>query len=218
MYKDIENYVNECNECPKTGRKIVQSINNIIRTTRPNELWEMDLIRRIKDPDGGNYFILVAVDHYTKWMEAKLLANKDAFSVCKAIKELILDKHGHPECILTDNGKEFRNSHIHELISKYKLSWLFNSPGHHKTTGLVERANQTLFTKIKKLSGFGKTDWKEVIGKAVYGYNISFNRTMHTSLIMIKYGIIPDLNIDRKLNKINRTVSVEEKMAKRDRK
>lgn len=136
-----------------------------------------------------------------KMVWSGLLENKDAETVCNAFKQIILDKHGIPECILTDNGKEFRNSYIADLCEKYKLKWRYNSPNYHKTTGLVERANQTLFRKIQKLSNFGEKDWKRVVQKAAYGYNISYNRSIDTSPILNQYETIPDLEVDTKFKK-----------------
>lgn len=62
LYNDIEEYVKKCHICSKEGNKIPQTFNNIIRTTRPNQMWQIDLIGRILDKDGKNYFIFVAID------------------------------------------------------------------------------------------------------------------------------------------------------------
>lgn len=45
----------------------------ILVTNRPNELWECDTIERLTDRDGKSKFILVMIDHYSKWTEAVVL-------------------------------------------------------------------------------------------------------------------------------------------------
>jgi hypothetical protein len=50
------------------------------------------------------------------------------------------------------------------------------SPYSPTTTGLVERFNQTLINKLKKLSLFGHKDWEEMLPSAVTVYNISYHR------------------------------------------
>ncbi|KAM0687953.1 retrotransposon-like protein 1 [Conglomerata obtusa] len=66
--------------------------------------------------------------------------------------------------------------------------------------GCVERANQTIFNKIKKLSDFGRLDWKRHVQQATEGYNMSFHRAIDTCPYMMKYGKLPQLKIDNKLD------------------
>lgn len=79
-------------------------------------MWEVDLVGKIHEEGGGKY-IFVAVDHYTKWVETKVLDQKKATGIYNAIKELIIDKHGIHCRILSDNGLEFKNKEI-ELLKK----------------------------------------------------------------------------------------------------
>lgn len=95
-----------------------------------------------------NRFIFVAIDHYSKWIETRVLKSMDKNSITKCIEECIIKKHGVPKRILTDNEKEFDNNMCRELAIKYNFVWDFNSPYHHKSVGAIERANQTLWKKL----------------------------------------------------------------------
>ena len=108
-------------------------------------------------------FILVAIDHYTKWIETAIISSKDANSTAKLIKELIIEKHGVPNRILSYYGLEFNNSVIRELATKYGINCEFGSPNHHQTVGVIERTNQTLIYKLKKLSEFSETSWERAL-------------------------------------------------------
>lgn len=218
MYADIDEYVAKCVICLKSGEKIAQTKNNVVSTSRPNELWEIDLIGRVMDKYGNNFYILVGIDHYTKWVETHLLKNKTGEEVAKVIEEKILKRHGIPERILTDNGCEFRNQSIEKLKAKYKLKWEFNSPGHHETMGCVERANKSIFSNIRKLSNYGKQDWRKVIEDATYGYNISLNRAIGTSPMLIKYGRVPDMEVDKIYDKVGWTTPIDHLRKVRDKK
>ena len=132
--------------------------NRIIKSTFPNEIWEIDLIGRIPgNTQYDNKYILIAIDHYTKWIEAKVIQSKTAAEICKAVQELIIDKHGIPTRIITDPGLEFNNQQTRELAQRVNMQWDFASPRHHETIGAVERANQTIFNILKKLTNFGST-------------------------------------------------------------
>jgi hypothetical protein len=104
IYKDIEQFTEKCPTCNKSGEALINSRNRVIITTHPNELWEIDLIGRIPGENNTNFFIFVAIDHYTKWMETKILRNKSADEIVKAIEQLIINKHGIPSRIVTDKG------------------------------------------------------------------------------------------------------------------
>lgn len=215
MWKQIEEYVNKCEICIREGGRILQTKHKIIHAERPNKMWQIDLIGRIPVGD-KNYFIVVAIDHYTKWMETRIINKKSAEIVTNAVKELIIDKHGIPEMIYSDNGAEFANQNIRNLCDRYKLKWIFNSPGHHNAVGLVERANETLMSKIRKLSNFGMKDWKQIVKNATHAYNISFHRAIDTSPMLIKYGLIPDFPVDVIKKKAGWKVSLDVLRKKRD--
>ncbi|KAF9762929.1 Retrovirus-related Pol polyprotein from transposon [Nosema granulosis] len=126
MYKEIEEYVKNCTTCQKTGPIKINTKNKVILTSSPNELWEIDLFRRIVDR-GKNKFILVAIDHFTKWVETKVIHKKTADEICKAIEEIIIQKHGIPKKILTDNGLEFKKQINNTLTKKYGIKWIYAS-------------------------------------------------------------------------------------------
>jgi hypothetical protein len=49
-----------------------------------------------------NKCIFVGIDHYTKWIVAKVLNNKSDRKVSKCIENLIINEHGIPKLLLTD--------------------------------------------------------------------------------------------------------------------
>ena len=144
-------HIEACHICIKSGEALQNTKNRVIQTARPNELWEIDLIGRIPSNNNTNQYIFVAIDHYTKWVEAKFINHKTAEEVKDAIIELIIEKHGTPEKILTDQGKEFDNQYMQSMSTAYGFKWIFASPRHHETVGVAERVNQTLTNIIKNL-------------------------------------------------------------------
>ncbi|KAF9760650.1 Retrovirus-related Pol polyprotein from transposon 17.6 [Nosema granulosis] len=214
MYRDITNFCEKCAICKKSGGPRINTKFRVIETTRPNELWQVDLIGRIKD-GGYNKFIIVAIDHYTKWVEAKVLKDKSASTVKQAILELIITKHGIPERILSDCGLEFTNREAQELAKKYSFKWDFASPYHHQTVGAVERANQTPIRKLRKLTDYGRRPWPAMVQQAVRAINLSFNRAIGISPYLLKYGVPFKMNIDEDLAIPIKGYSLDKGMNKR---
>lgn len=191
--QDIERFIEKCGTCLKAGEAQQNTKNRIIKTTRPNELWEVDLIGRIPGSNGTNRFIFMAIDHYTKWLETTIVNQKTGESIEEAIRRLIIQKHGTPARILSDQGLEFDNNRIRELSKEYGFEWILASPRHHETVGAVERVNQTFMNILKKITDFGREKWDNKIENATFAYNISFHRAINTSPYVLKYGKIPKL-------------------------
>jgi hypothetical protein len=181
----------------------------IIKSTRPNELWVVDLIGRIQDNKGNNKFILVAIDHFTKWIETIVLDTKDATSTAYQLEELIIKKHGIPTKILSDNGLEFKNKEIEKLCEKFNIKWIFNSPNHHETVGAVERVNQTLMDKLKRITEFGRYSWERALKAATSAVNISYNRSIGMSPFMLVKSKLPDCEIDKIFETTNKELPKE---------
>ncbi|KAI4291963.1 hypothetical protein PAPHI01_1237 [Pancytospora philotis] len=209
MYKDIDSFTQNCQLCLKGGYELRRRGNRALATHRPNELWEIDIMGYLDETKRGNKYIFVAIDHYSKWIEAAAIKAKDKEAICRLVKSLIIDKHGAPQTILSDNGLEFNNSLLRQLLSDYNIQHVFCSPAHHETTGAVERVNQTLLNKLKKICDFGRKPWDIHLATATRGVNLSYSRAIFSSPYMLLQGKLPDLPIDLKLGKSNITIDSE---------
>ncbi|KAF9761511.1 Gag-Pol polyprotein, partial [Nosema granulosis] len=196
MYKDIMDFVGSCEICLKGGGALRKTKNRVIMSTRPNELWEVDLVGPLID-EGRSKYILTAIDHYSKWLETRTLEGKSSKTLVGAIKDIILKKHGTPTRILSDNGLEFDNKDVRELTGEYGFEWVFSSPYHHQTVGAIERVNQSLMNHIKKLTDFGRDDWVRHVGSATFAVNVSYNRSIGCSPYVFRFGKHPELEIDK---------------------
>jgi len=103
------------------------------------------------------------------------------------------------------------------LKNKYGIVWEYCSPGHHETVGAVERANHTLMQKLKKLTNNYTLKWENYLEKATRAVNISYNKAIATSPIIIKYGILPDLPVDIDLKKTNHAIYLSNKARSRQK-
>lgn len=66
---------------------------------------------------------------------------------------------------------------------------------------MVERTNQTLFRKLKKINNFSPENWENKIEKATRAINLSYNRAIKTSPFEFKFGRLPSLPIDIKFGR-----------------
>ncbi|KAI4293446.1 hypothetical protein PAPHI01_2720, partial [Pancytospora philotis] len=216
MFHDIDELVNTCEICSKAGYERRNTKHRIITTTHENELWECDLIGILPRTRTGKKFIFVAIDHYSKWLETKAIAAKTKEAAVQAITELIINKHGTPEKILTDCGLEFKNDYAKAFAERAGIRWIYASPSHHGTVGAVERANQTLFSKLRKLNNFSPKSWDSKLSAATAAVNASYNRSIGTCPFMIVKCMRPQLPIDEELMAPDGKTSKTAVLARRD--
>ncbi|KAA0063219.1 hypothetical protein E5676_scaffold556G00030 [Cucumis melo var. makuwa] len=70
----------------------------------------------------GHRFILVAIDYFTKWIEAASYCNVIRGVVLKFIKKELICRYGLPERISTDNAKNLNNKMMDELYEQFKIN------------------------------------------------------------------------------------------------
>lgn len=77
----------------------------------------------------GFKYLVVAVDYFTKWVEAKPLKDKTMVSVARFLYELSC-RHGCFEVLISDQGREFVNGLSAELQRLTGAKQRVTSPYH----------------------------------------------------------------------------------------
>jgi hypothetical protein len=122
--KDAEGLVKSCNGCQRFSkqRHTPAVALKTIPLTWPFAVWLLNMLGPFKMAPGGLTHLLVAVDKFTKWIEAKLIKKLDGSSTIKFFNEIIM-RYGLPHSIITDNRKNFAKGIFTDFYSK-KGIWL----------------------------------------------------------------------------------------------
>ena len=67
------------------------------------------------ESDGFSYSLTMIIDHYSRWLEATAIVNKEAVTVARAFADTCIFRYGCPERISTDQGGEFEAEMYQEL-------------------------------------------------------------------------------------------------------
>ncbi|GJW19942.1 reverse transcriptase domain-containing protein [Tanacetum coccineum] len=70
--------------------------------------WGIDIAGPFPEGQGKVKFLIVAIDYFTKWIEAKAVATITGNQVKKFVWDNIVCRFGLPGEIISDNGKQFR--------------------------------------------------------------------------------------------------------------
>ena len=106
------------------------------------------MVGPLKKGLGGFNHLLVAVDKFTKWIEAKPIINIRSEEVVKFFLDIIY-RFGVPNCIITDHGTNFTGKKFLDFNDGYGIRIDWASIGHPRTNGQVERANGMVLQGLK---------------------------------------------------------------------
>ncbi|XP_022032429.1 uncharacterized protein LOC110933519 [Helianthus annuus] len=117
MHVDALRELRKCDSCQRHAPKILRSKNDPIpvSTAWPFQQWGIDMVGPFPEAPGAVKFIIVVVDYFTKWVEAKALASTTAMMVRKFIWEHIIYRFGLPLKIVTENGTNFASEDLQKM-------------------------------------------------------------------------------------------------------
>jgi hypothetical protein len=93
--------------------------------------------------------MLVAVDKFTKWVEAAPVTTQDSTTAINFIKSIIFC-FGVPHSIITNNGMNFTSKEFKNYYESMGIKLKFASIAHPKKNRQVEKANGLICNDIKK--------------------------------------------------------------------
>ena len=143
---------------------------------------------------GGSHkkkYLLVMVDKFTKWLEAKPVKIAEARPVIDFISSVV-HRYGVPHIIITDNGSNFTADEVKTWCAKLRIKLDYASVYHPQTNSQVERANGLIISGIKPrlVHSLRESDkhWVEELDSILWGLQTTPNRmTGYTPFFMV-YG------------------------------
>ncbi|XP_017412828.1 uncharacterized protein LOC108324391 [Vigna angularis] len=152
--QDCEIFVKKCLSCQAHGhdfRVPPEELHGII-SPWPFAQWGIDIVGPLLIAKTQNKFLLVAVDYFTKWIEAEPLSIINA------------------QRIITDNGRHFIEKKLEEFLSSLGIKHVTSSVEYPQTNGQAEAANKALLTELKKRLGEAKGLWVEELPEVLWAY------------------------------------------------
>jgi transposase InsO family protein len=90
----------------------------------------------------------VAVDKFSKWIEARPIANVYSEEAVSFFTDIIY-RFGIPNTIITDNGTQFTRKKFLNFCDDNNIHVVWSALAHPKTNGQVERANGMILQGLK---------------------------------------------------------------------
>jgi hypothetical protein len=186
---DAADLVQKCENCQKCARdqKQPSSLTQLIQW--PLQIWGLDLLGPLPPAQGNLKYVVVAVEYFSKWIEAKPLTTITSVTVQKFFWQNIVCRFGVPKAITVDNGTQFDAETFKDFCNQIGTKIHVASVRHPESNGLVERANGIIMTGIMKLI-FNQPRGKcpDELIKVVWSHNTTISRSTGFTPFKLLFG------------------------------
>jgi hypothetical protein len=129
----------------------------------PFAKWGVDIVGPMPVGKGGQKFLVVAVDYFTKWAEAEALAAITTTNITSFLWKSVVCRFRIPHAFVTDNDKQFDCEPFRKWCSELRIWNYYASVLYPKANGQVEATNKTLVRTLKKKLEKKKGAWVEYV-------------------------------------------------------
>ena len=104
-----------------------------------------------------------------------------------------------PRYILSDNGTEFKNNLMDQVLQQLGIDRIFSAPYHPQSNGKLEVFHKYLKPTLKKLCENDPANWDKYINQVLASYRITPNLATAESTFFLVYGRDPNLPLHQLL-------------------
>ncbi|XP_072060289.1 uncharacterized protein [Arachis hypogaea] len=95
-------------------------------------------------------YLIIAVDYYTKWVEAKPLASISFANYQKFLWRQVIARFRVPKVVISNNETQFADKKFGEFLAGLGIKQMFFSVEHPQTNGQVKVVNSVILQGLKR--------------------------------------------------------------------
>ncbi|KAL0430421.1 UNVERIFIED_CONTAM: hypothetical protein Sradi_0668100 [Sesamum radiatum] len=190
MRKDAMDLVRKCQKCqvhanithlPATPLQPIQS-------PCPFDQWGMDIVGKLPRAPGQREYLIVAVDYFSKWVEAEALSKITEKEVMKFAWKNIVCRFGIPRAFVMDNGTQFQGAKLRQWCEELKIKQYYTSVATPQSNGQTEVTNRIILQSLKTRLEEAKGNWVDELPGVLWAYRTTPRRSTRESPFSLVYG------------------------------
>ncbi|XP_031106330.1 uncharacterized protein LOC116010979 [Ipomoea triloba] len=190
MAKECADYARSCPTCQQfqTGPGRPATNYTPISSVIPFSRWGIDIVGALPMGSGKRKYVIVAVDYFTKWVEAEPLASITSVWCKQFIYSNILCRFGVPMQIISDNGRQFKGKEFKLFCQEWRITHTQVSVAYPQANGQVENANRTIVDGLKKTLEAAGGAWVENLEAVLWAYRTTPRKATGETPFALCYG------------------------------
>jgi transposase InsO family protein len=174
----------------------------------PFTKWGIDFTTYHWTSTRGNRYIIVAVEYFTKWVEAMPTLKNDGETTSLFIFNQIIARLGIPKEIIIDHGSRFENKMMSELTSNLGLRQDHSSPYYPQVNGQVEAVNKSLKTILQRTINYAKSNYHLMLYSVLWDYRTYLKTATSFSPFHLIYGLEAVFSIEFQISSLKLAVEL----------
>ena len=196
MMADAKNHVRKCEACQRHSTLTHTPAEELhtFSSPWPFHSWGIDLLGPFHAAPGQLKYLIVAVDYFTKWIEAEPTSTITATRIQNFIFRSLICRFGIPAEIISDNGTQFTDRGLCEMLEGLHIKHRFASVEHPQTNGQAEAANKVIVSGLRKRCEKAKSNWVENLYQVLWSHRTTPHSSTGETPFKLAYGsdaIIP---------------------------
>ncbi|XP_019196318.1 PREDICTED: uncharacterized protein LOC109190299 [Ipomoea nil] len=195
---DCKRVVRECKACqlfakvPGRPATFYQPVSTAIPFAR----WGVDIVGPFTRVAGRKRFIIVAIDYFSKWVEAEPLATITSQQCARFLWRNVVSRFGVPVQLVTDNGKQFEGAYFANFLATIGTKAIKSSVAYPQGNGQVENANRTILDGLKKKLYSAGRNWADELPYILWAYRTTPREATKETPFALVYGAEARLPIE----------------------
>ncbi|CAL1363288.1 unnamed protein product [Linum trigynum] len=188
--KDAERAVRACHECQVHANKqhLPSAELKSITSQWPFAQWGLDLLGPFPTAPLGKKYLVVAVDYFTKWIEAEPLDTITSAKIQKFLFNNIMIKFGTPNTIITGHGTQFDCRPFENFCVRNRITCRMASVAFPQANGQVELSNKLILRGLKRRLKEAKGGWTAELPHVLWAHPTNYKRATGETPFALTYG------------------------------
>jgi len=186
----VKNYIQSCHKCQtyNYGLEYNRAPLKPIIVTRPWQLVGVDYMGPFKRTNNGNVYIIILIDHFTKFVVGQATITFDAETTAKVLFNEIICKLAMVEMILSDQGVNFEARLFKQLCILIQAEKMRTTAYNPSCNGITERMNKNVKPYLAKFVDQSHDNWDIFLPMAISAYNNSYHSTIRMTPYEALFG------------------------------